>query len=125
MAAGVCGGIGIYFGIDPTIIRIIWAICAFSGVGLVAYIIAAIVIPEESESSYSYDTGHGEGSNEFKSPISFDNRNTNLIIGGILVFLGVILIARRYMPWFDSKLIWSLVLIGLGLLVIFRSGRKR
>jgi len=46
--AGVCGGLAKFFGIDPTIIRLIWAlaiICA--GVGFLAYIIAALVIPEE------------------------------------------------------------------------------
>lgn len=47
MICGVCGGIGAYFNIDPTIIRLVWAILACAGVGIVAYIIAAIVIPEE------------------------------------------------------------------------------
>ncbi len=42
---GVCGGLGEYFDIDPTIIRIVWAIMIFSGVGLLAYIIAWLVIP--------------------------------------------------------------------------------
>lgn len=42
---GVCAGVGEYFDIDPTIIRIIWAIAFFSGFGFLAYIIAWIVIP--------------------------------------------------------------------------------
>ena len=44
---GVCGGIAEYFGIDSTIIRLLWAlsiVCA--GVGLAAYIVTAIVLPE-------------------------------------------------------------------------------
>lgn len=45
---GVCGGLGDYFGIDPTIIRIIWAILIFAaGTGLLVYIIAAIVMPRQ------------------------------------------------------------------------------
>jgi len=45
---GVCGGIGEYFGIDPTIIRLIWVILALmGGTGIIAYIIAWIIIPEE------------------------------------------------------------------------------
>lgn len=48
MICGVCGGIGEYFHMDPTLIRLIWAILTVCGVGsgLVAYIIAAIIMPE-------------------------------------------------------------------------------
>lgn len=45
MIAGVCGGIGEYFNVDSTIIRLVWAVLACSGTGILAYIIAAIVIP--------------------------------------------------------------------------------
>ena len=52
MLAGVCGGIGEYFNeyfnIDPTLIRLAWVIvtCMSFGSGIIAYIIAAIVIPK-------------------------------------------------------------------------------
>ena len=47
MLAGVCGGIAEYFNIDPTLVRLGWAIlCAFAGSGIIAYIIAAIIIPQ-------------------------------------------------------------------------------
>lgn len=45
MFLGVCGGIGEYFGIDPTIIRLGWALLACSGTGIIAYFIAAVIIP--------------------------------------------------------------------------------
>ncbi len=46
--AGVCGGIGEYFGIDPTVIRLLWVLFTFiGGSGILAYIICWIVIPEE------------------------------------------------------------------------------
>ena len=46
--AGVCGGLSKYLNIDVTLIRVIWAlVCACAGTGLLAYIICAIVIPEE------------------------------------------------------------------------------
>lgn len=48
MVAGVCGGIAKYFDVDPSLIRIGWIIlCGMFGSGLVAYIIAAIIIPYE------------------------------------------------------------------------------
>ena len=47
---GVCGGIAEYFDIDPTIIRVIWAILIFVYVtGFLAYIICAICMPKKSE----------------------------------------------------------------------------
>ena len=42
---GICGGIAEYFQIDPTIVRLIWALFAFTGRGLLAYVIAAFIIP--------------------------------------------------------------------------------
>lgn len=43
---GVCGGIGEYFGIDPVVIRLLWVVfCCLGGSGIIAYIIAAIIIP--------------------------------------------------------------------------------
>ena len=45
--AGVCGSIAAYFDLDPTIIRVIWALLAATGTGILAYIICALIIPEE------------------------------------------------------------------------------
>lgn len=45
--AGVCGGLGEYLGVDPTVVRLVWVFAVlFAGVGLLAYVIAAVVIPE-------------------------------------------------------------------------------
>lgn len=45
---GVCAGLGTYLTLDPVLIRVLWAITFFiGGAGLVAYIIAWIIIPEE------------------------------------------------------------------------------
>ena len=50
MLTGVCGGIAEYFNIDPTLVRLAWVIftCASFGrpAGVVAYIVASIVIPK-------------------------------------------------------------------------------
>lgn len=47
MICGVCGGIAEYFNIDPTIVRLICLIFAFSGPGLLVYLIAALIIPKK------------------------------------------------------------------------------
>lgn len=48
--SGVCGGIGEYFNIDPTLVRIIWIIATFCGtLGLWVYILCAIIMPNDVE----------------------------------------------------------------------------
>ncbi len=45
---GVCGGLAQYFNIDPTVVRLIWALLIFcAGTGLLAYLIAALVLPHD------------------------------------------------------------------------------
>jgi len=56
--AGVCGGIAEYFDIDPIIVRLITLILVLSaGGGLVAYIIAWIVVPEEPDDAHLVPVG--------------------------------------------------------------------
>lgn len=50
MIDGVCAGVGEYFNIDPTLVRLAWVVfCALGGSGIIAYIVAAIIIPREPE----------------------------------------------------------------------------
>lgn len=44
---GVCGGIGEYLQIDPTVIRILMVLFGCTGSGIIAYFIAAVIMPEE------------------------------------------------------------------------------
>lgn len=45
---GVCGGIAEYFSIDPTMVRLAWALVSvFAGAGILAYIVCALIIPEK------------------------------------------------------------------------------
>ena len=45
--AGVCAGLAEYINIDPTIVRLIWALVGLTGTGIVAYLVAALIIPEK------------------------------------------------------------------------------
>ena len=48
---GVCGGVAEYFNIDPTVVRVAWAIGSlFIHVGILAYIACAFIIPEKPDS---------------------------------------------------------------------------
>ena len=47
MIAGVCSGVAEYVNIDPTVVRLIWALVGLSGAGILAYLVAALIIPEK------------------------------------------------------------------------------
>ena len=53
---GVCAGIAEYLGIDPVIIRLLFAVLTcISGLGIIAYIIAIVVIPEDGSAAIAED----------------------------------------------------------------------
>ncbi|WMW21157.1 PspC domain-containing protein [Methanolobus mangrovi] len=49
MLAGVCAGLGEYLEVDPVVVRLLWAVGTFFslGTGLLIYVLAWIIIPEE------------------------------------------------------------------------------
>jgi len=48
---GVCGGIAEYFNIDPTLVRLVWALVTLCtvGIGLIGYLICSVLMPKKSE----------------------------------------------------------------------------
>lgn len=61
--AGVCGGLAIYFNIDPTIVRVLFVVLtlfAFNIFGVLAYFVMAIVVPEEDLQTESSGSSGGE-----------------------------------------------------------------
>ena len=57
MISGVCGGLGKYLGIDPTLIRLVFVLLLLFGVGsgLILYIILMFIVPEEPETTSVLD----------------------------------------------------------------------
>lgn len=60
---GVCGGIAEYFGIDSTIVRLIWVLCIFWGGGIIAYIIAMLVMPNPPVDEPYYSSNNNQDGN--------------------------------------------------------------
>lgn len=89
MIAGVCGGIAEYLNIDPAIVRLIMALLVLAnGLGIILYILALIIIPQNPDDSAHADTvGYGESRN----PVT---------IGIILIILGLVAILWTWgIPW--------------------------
>lgn len=48
MVCGVCAGVADYINIDPTVVRLLWVLFGFTGFGIFAYILAAIIMPVQA-----------------------------------------------------------------------------
>ena len=109
---GVCGGLGRYLNVDPVLLRIAAVALALSGgLGVLAYIIAWIVIPEAPEDAS-------------EPPIDPASRSkAALIVGTALVALGALMLARTVLPWFDSSVFWPLVVVSGGVLLVVTARR--
>ena len=132
---GVCGGLGDYFGVDPTWIRILFVLSIFAnGIGLIAYIIGWIVIPAHRETTVEASVETEDGSaqpasaqatlhSSAKPSANGRKHNLGFLPGIILIIIGMIFLFDRVFYWFDFDYIWPLVLIGIGAILIYRSAR--
>lgn len=114
--AGVCGGIAEYFNIDPVIPRLLAILLLFAdGAGLVAYIIAWIIIPK-------YPLGETEPVIEPSQSGSFWH---SVWPGAILVGLGVVFLLNQFVWWFDFEdFVWPALIIAVGAFLIYNSTSK-
>jgi len=134
MLFGVAGGMADWLDVDPSLVRIVWALLILAGgVGLVLYIVAAIVIPEEplgaagAAASATAGPGAAAGATANASAdadwqarraarrAARNERRGNgaMIFGLILVFVGAWFLVDRYLD-IDSAVVFPAVLIVIG-----------
>lgn len=115
MIAGVAGGLAQSMRLDPSLVRIIWAILipATGGIALILYIVMAIVVPEEAPGTVHPPHGAMTGTS-FALPV-----------GAGLVVLGAYLLLRQYVPALDIDRLWPVFLIAIGVLLLLVAMRGR
>lgn len=123
MLGGVCGGFAEYFNIDATLMRVLWVLAGFlNGLGVLAYIISWIVVPENPNPSE-------ESAKETSEP-----KNTGLIWGTVLIVIGLFFLFQQldlfdhypfqwYWPhrWFtvfQFDILWPLIIILIGVIYL-------
>jgi phage shock protein C len=128
---GICGGLGEYFNIDPVIVRLVWfVLIIFGGIGILAYIIAWVIIPDENV----YPAEKPPQAKETISDVQKQgNYNARIFWGVVLIILGVLFGIREFW-YFDDifrdlfKFFWRYfipaLLIILGIYVIVK-GEER
>lgn len=83
MLGGVCGGFAEYLDLDPTLVRVIWVLsCFINGLGLLAYVVSWIVIPENPhQSAAAAEAGR--------------SKNSAFIVGVVLIALGLFFLSAE------------------------------
>ncbi len=102
---GVAGGLGAYLGIDPVIVRLVFVVLALAGGGgILAYVVAWIVIPEAPEDGLPTPEQASSG--------------TPMLAGLVLVAMGGLLLVDQLLPGFSWRYVGPVLLILLGGLLL-------
>lgn len=139
LVAGVCGGLAEYFEVDPVIIRIAFVAGAMlsGGMGIIVYILLWIIVPSKEQvaaaAAPGFSTGTAEGTPaaenaapraETAAPGYRRNRTGRNIFGYILIGLGLLIFAERFLPYWEVHNFWPLVLIAIGIGLLLKSSKK-
>jgi phage shock protein C len=139
---GVAGGVAEYLDVDPTIVRVIWALLALvtGGVFAALYIVMWAIVPEGPAPAAPAESGAtgsdpvtGQPAPPSRStwsaqPIARHRRGSgsgSYVVGLILVGLGLYFLVRDYFPGINLDRLWPLGLVVLGVVLLFVAMRRR
>ena len=130
MLSGVSGGLGEYLDVDSTLVRIAWVIVTImsAGLGLLAYIALAIIVPTRTGNPAPQEAEAEDGERAYVPAADGARRRRGSIVGGsALIVIGVLFLLWNFglFDWFDWGLFWPVVLIVLGLLLVARAITRR
>jgi phage shock protein PspC (stress-responsive transcriptional regulator) len=129
---GVAGGLGEYLDFDPVLIRIALVVAVFfGGVGLLAYIIAWIIIPEQPrESTMSTPIDPQQTTVPPQPPPPQPQKpepkqGRGSIVGGlVLLVIGFLFLAENFLPDFHFGDWWPLILVAIGVGMLYKAVRS-
>ena len=113
MVAGVCGGLGRYFGVDATIVRIVFsALVLAAGAGLVLYLIAWTIMREEEPGA--------------EEPAASSPWTMYVVIGGGLVVFGMLFLVRQITGvwWVQPRFAIPVACMAVGFAILAKGRRK-
>lgn len=129
---GVCGGLGQYFDIDPVLIRLIVVLLVFTGISILFYIVAWIIVPEDPTCA-SGKTGADEikeKAEKFASDIKEETKKNKIkvtkddgkiTIGFIIVAIGILFLLQNVLGFHIWQIFWPLLLIVVGIAVVLNN----
>jgi phage shock protein PspC (stress-responsive transcriptional regulator) len=119
----VAGGLAEMLDVDPSIIRIVWALAIVltGGIALLVYIVMAIVVPERPvgvEARQAATPPAGPSPRSAGRSGRSSGARGGLVAGLILILIGGFFLARELIPSIDLGFWWPTVAIGLGVVLI-------
>jgi phage shock protein C len=121
MLAGVCGGLGRYFSVDATIVRLVFLLLLFlGGSGFLLYLILWIIVPEEQQAGAAPQEVIQANTQDLAQSAA---RNGPLIFAALLIFLGVWFLLQNLLH-IDLGQLWPVILIVIGLALLIPTLRK-
>ncbi|MDD5231746.1 MAG: PspC domain-containing protein [Candidatus Marinimicrobia bacterium] len=134
IVAGVCGGIAEYFEIDPVLIRLIWIVLiVFGGTGILAYLIAWIVIPTRQMKNEEPVVKEEPVVETPESKPQAQSQNMRLFWGIVLILIGLLIVANQFWWPLDFfrlvikgifKFFIPAILIVLGIFIILQGSER-
>ena len=131
---GVAGGVAEYLDVDPSIVRVVWAVLAIitGGLFFVLYIVMWIVVPLPPEGqTFAGDApapgveGAPTGNPQPARRAPRSSGSGSWVFGLILIGLGLYFLVREYWPGIDFNRLWPFGLVALGILLLIVSLRRR
>lgn len=133
---GVCGGLGDYFSIDSSVVRVVFVILSvLTGFGVLAYLALWLLIPEEGRKADDLpdrvrdaaeeiaDRARSIGS-DFRRSSSGRHRSAAFAVGIALVIIGLSFLLHNlgvtWMRWFGLRMLWPVFPILIGLAFLWR-----
>jgi len=130
--AGVCGGLGEFFNVDPLVFRLIFLLLLFfGGGGLLLYIILWILMPEREEKrAKKLNENIKQGANKMAEEIkqkSSGKGNGRVLVGTIILVLGLIFLSREFFPFLNIGMdkLWPLIVIAIGVSILVKSSEEK
>lgn len=122
MLFGVCGGLGEYFEIDPTLVRLAFAVLTLAnGIGMIIYIVLAIIMPSEENVAMAPEaqerSSQSTRENSDLARESLKKSDRNRLLGAILLILGIYLLLDRLSIfrlfwWLDELFLPAILILG-------------
>lgn len=151
---GVCAGLAEYFGVDVSVVRVIFVLAVFlKGIGILPYIVLWIVLPKKpfnyADPTYQpgvtpgYNPKYGQPFGDVKVdytvppphtmgqpfgqyPPVKKASNAGVIFGVVLIALGSIFLLDQFdfIPDWDFEKLWPIVLVAVGLTLLFGTKKQ-
>jgi phage shock protein C len=152
LLAGVAGGLAEHFDLDPTLVRVLWVLSIFfGGLGLLLYILMAIIVPLEPAGGPAYglpaagpatdvapddatpgpDPARAAHGGWHSMPVEHrhvprDTGRLATIVGVVMILFGALALVDSLLPaWADhGRFLWPAFIVGIGALLVLSAMRR-